>query len=66
MKDIELKTRLQAHSENMKKSMESPFNITEKIDEMEMCDMTKKTVSFQEQFVNILKNIDNIKNLCHF
>ena len=46
MKDIELKTRLQAHSENMKKSMESPFNITEKIDEMEMCDMTKKTVSF--------------------
>lgn len=46
MKDIELKTRLQAHSENMKKSMEAPFNITEKIDEMEMCDMTKKTVSF--------------------
>ena len=46
MKDIELKTRLQAHSENMKKSMESPFNITEKIDEMEMCDINKKTVSF--------------------
>ena len=46
MKDIELKMRLQYHSENMKNSIEAPFNITEKIDEMEMCDMTKKTVSF--------------------
>lgn len=46
MKDNELKTRLQSHSENMKNSIEAPFNITEKIDEMEMCDMTKKTVSF--------------------
>ena len=46
MKDIELKMRLQSHSENMKNSIEAPFNITEKIDEMEMCDMTKKTVSF--------------------
>lgn len=46
MKDNELKTRLKSHSENMKNSIEAPFNITEKIDEMEMCDMTKKTVSF--------------------
>ena len=46
MKDNELKTRLQSHSENMKITIEAPFDITEKIDEMEMCDMTKKTVSF--------------------
>lgn len=46
MKDIELKMRLKSHSENMKNSIEALFDITEKIDEMEMSDMTKKTVSF--------------------
>ena len=46
MKNIELKMRLKSHSESMKNSIEAPFDITEKIDEMEMSDMTKKTVSF--------------------
>ncbi len=46
MKDMELKMKLQSHSENIKKSIESPFDITEKIDEMEMSDMTNKNMSF--------------------
>ena len=46
MKDIELKMRLKSHSENIKNSIDSPFDITEKIDEMETENMTKKNVSF--------------------
>lgn len=46
MKDIELKMRMKSHSEKMKNSIDSPFNITEKIDEMERCSMKNKNVSF--------------------
>jgi hypothetical protein len=46
MKDIELKMLLKSHGEKIKKSIESPFNITKKIDEMEMLEMTKKAISF--------------------
>ena len=42
MKDIELKMRLKSHSENIKNLIDSPFDITEKIDEMETENMTKK------------------------
>ena len=42
MNDIELKMRLKSHSENIKNSIDSPFDITEKIDEMETENMTKK------------------------
>lgn len=52
MRDNEFKARLSSHSRNMKNSIDSPFDITQKIDEMEMSDMTKKTVSF-----NWLKNV---------
>ena len=52
MRDNEFKARLRSHSRNMKNSIVSPFDITQKIDEMEMSDMTKKTVSF-----NWLKNV---------
>ena len=44
MRDNEFKARLRSHSRNMKNSIDSPFDITQKIDEMEMSDMTKKTV----------------------
>lgn len=46
MKDIELKMRMKSHSEKMKNSIDSPFNITAKIDEMERCSMKNKNVSF--------------------
>ena len=46
MKDIELKMRMKSHSEKMKNSIDSPFNITEKIDEMERCSVKNKNVSF--------------------
>mgnify|MGYP005610972943 CR=1 FL=1 len=52
MRDNEFKARLRSHSRNMKNSIDSPFDITQKIDEMEMSDMTKKTESF-----NWLKNV---------
>ena len=42
MRDNEFKARLRSHSRNMKNSIDSPFDITQKIDEMEMSDMTKK------------------------
>lgn len=46
MKDIELKMRMKSHSEKMKNSIDSPFNITAKIDEMERCSVKNKNVSF--------------------
>ena len=46
MKDIELKMRMKSHSEKMKNSINSPFDITEKIDEMERCSVKNKNVSF--------------------
>ena len=46
MKDIELKMRMKSHSEKMKNSIDSPFDITAKIDEMERFNMTKRNVSF--------------------
>lgn len=45
MTDMELKMRLKTHSENMKNAMDSPFDITAKIDEMEKDTMTKRNVS---------------------
>ena len=46
MRENEFKARLRSHSRNMKKSIDSPFDITQKIDEMETKNMTKKNVSF--------------------
>ena len=46
MKDIELEMRLNSHSENMKDSIKAPFDITEKINEMEMSHMIKRNMSF--------------------
>mgnify|MGYP006967406752 CR=1 FL=1 len=46
MRDNEFKARLRSHSRNMKNSIDSPFDITQKIDEMETKNMTKKNVSF--------------------
>lgn len=46
MKDIELKMRMKSHSEKMKNSIDSPFDITAKIDEMERCSMKNKNISF--------------------
>ena len=45
MMDKKFEERLRKHSENMMKSINAPFNISEKIDEMENCNM-KKVVSF--------------------
>ena len=45
MKDNNFEARIKKHSENMMKSINAPFNISEKIDEMENCNM-KKVVSF--------------------
>lgn len=52
MRDNELKVRLRTHSQNMKNSIDSPFDIAEKIDEMENGIMTKKSVSY-----NWFKNV---------
>lgn len=41
MNDFEFKRRMKAHSEKMKSSIASPFDITKKIDETEICNMTK-------------------------
>ncbi|MBS7297761.1 MAG: DUF3298 domain-containing protein [Eubacteriales bacterium] len=46
MKDNELKMRMKSHSEKMKNSIDSPFDITAKIDEMERCSVKNKNVSF--------------------
>lgn len=45
MKENNFEARIKKHSENMMKSINAPFNISEKIDEMENCNM-KKVVSF--------------------
>lgn len=45
MMDKKFEERLRKHSENMMKSINAPFDISEKIDEMENCNM-KKVVSF--------------------
>ncbi len=45
MKDKNFEERLKAHGENMLNSIDAPFNISEKIDEMEIDDMKKKVVS---------------------
>ena len=47
MKDIELKMKLKSHSENIKNSIDAPFDITKKINEMELTEMSEKTVSFK-------------------
>lgn len=46
MRDHEFNRSLKSHSENMKKSIHAPFDITAKIDEMERCNTTKRNVSF--------------------
>lgn len=45
MKNNELEMRLKVHSENMKNSIEAPFDISEKLNETEKKNMSEKNVS---------------------